>query len=113
MRADAKGQFAAYPNHWHFTATSEKQKTYRFTTIINTHLLSRPVADPEILPDGRIKVGSWIIKVNVSAEGAPSFFIRSTRKGEDVNITYKGGATIVREDGYETTLVDKRPELEI
>ena len=113
LRADAKGQFAAYPNHWHFTATSEKQKTYRFATIINTHLLSRPVADPEILPDGRIKVGSWIIKVNVSAEGAPSFFIRSTRKGEDVNITYKGGATIVREDGYETTLVDKRPELEI
>ena len=113
LRADAKGQFAAYPNHWHFTATSEKQKTYRFATIINTHLLSRPVADPEILPDGRVKVGSWIIKVNVSAEGAPSFFIRSTRKGEDVNITYKGGATIVREDGYETTLVDKRPELEI
>ena len=82
-------------------------------TIINTHPLSRPVADPEILPDGRIKAGSWIIKVNVSAEGTPSFFIRSTRKGEDVNITYKGGATIVREDGYETTLVDKRPELEI
>jgi len=113
LRADAKGKFAAYPNHWHFTATSEKQKTYRFATIINTHPLSRPVADPEILPDGRIKAGSWIIKVNVSAEGTPSFFIRSTRKGEDVNITYKGGATIVREDGYETTLVDKRPELEI
>lgn len=113
LRADAKGKFAAYPNHWHFTATSEKQKTYRFATIINTHPLSRPVADPEILPDERIKAGSWIIKVNVSAEGTPSFFIRSTRKGEDVNITYKGGATIVREDGYETTLVDKRPELEI
>lgn len=113
LRADAKGQFAAYPNHWHFKATSEKQKVYRFATIINTHSLVRPVPDPEIIPDGRIKVGSWIIKVNVSAEGTPSFFIRSTRKGEDVNITYKGGATIVREDGYETTLVDKRPELEI
>lgn len=45
--------------------------------------------------------------------GCSFVFIRSTRKGEDVNITYKGGATIVREDGYETTLVDKRPELEI
>ena len=95
----------------HIQATNKK--TYRFATIINTHPLSRPVADPEILPDGRIKAGSWIIKVNVSAEGTPSFFIRSTRKGEDVNITYKGGATIVREDGYETTLVDKLPELEI
>ncbi len=86
---------------------------YRFATIINTHPLSRPAPEPEILPDGRIKVGSWIIKVNVSSEGTPSFFIRSTRKGEDVNITYKGGATIVREDDYETTLVDKFPELEI
>lgn len=113
LRADAKGKFAPYPNHWHFKASSEKKQTYRFATIINTHLLARPAADPVILPDGRIKVGSWIIKVNVSVEGAPSFFIRSTRKGEDVNITYKGGATIVREDGYETTLVDKFPELEI
>ncbi len=113
LRADAKGNFATYPNHWHFKATSEKQQKYRFATIINTHPLSRLVPDPEILPNGRIKVGSWIIKVNVSAEGNPSFFIRSTRKGEDVNITYKGGATIVREDGYETTLIDKRPELEI
>ena len=66
-----------------------------------------------ILKDGRIKVGSWIIKVNTSAEGMPMFFIRSTKVGEDVNITYKGGATIVREDGYETTLTDKLPELEI
>lgn len=113
LRADANGKFASYPNHWHFKATSEKQQVYRFATIINTHPLSRPVPEPEIIPDGRIKVGSWIIKVNVSSEGTPSFFIRSTRKGEDVNITYKGGATIVREDGYETTLVDKFPELEI
>lgn len=113
LRADANGKFPSYPNHWHFKASSEKQQTYRFATIINTHLLARPAADPEILSDGRIKVGSWIIRVNVSAEGTPMFFIRSTRKGEDVNITYKGGATIVREDGYETTLVDKFPELEI
>lgn len=113
LRADANGKFPSYPNHWHFKASSEKQQTYRFATIINTHLLARPAADPEILSDGRIKVGSWIIRVNVSVEGTPMFFIRSTRKGEDVNITYKGGATIVREDGYETTLVDKLPELEI
>ena len=113
LRADAKGEFAAYPNHWHFKATSEKQKVYRFATIMHTHALSRPVPEPEMLPNGDIKIGSWIIKVNVSAEGNPSFFIRSTRKGEEVNITYEGEATIVREDGYETTLVDKLPELEI
>lgn len=113
LRADANGKFAPYPNHWHFKATSEKKQIYRFATVINTHALNKPAADPQILPDGRIKIGSWIIKVNISSEGTPSFFIRSTRKGEDVNITYKGGATIVREDGYETTLVDKLPELEI
>lgn len=113
LRADAKGQFAAYPNHWHFKATSGKQQICRFATVINTHSLVRPVPDPEILPDGRIKVGSWLIKVNVSPEGTPSFFIRSTRKGEDVSINYKGKATVVREDGYETSLRDKRPELEI
>lgn len=113
LRADAKGQFAAYPNHWHFKATSGKQQICRFATIINTHSLVRPVPDPEILPDGRIKVGNWLIKVNVSPEGTPEFFIRSTRKGEDVSVNYKGKATIVREDGYETRLRDKRPELEI
>ena len=113
LRADANGKFAPYPNHWHFKATSEKKQIYRFATVINTHALNKPAADPQILPDGRIKIGSWIIKVNISSEGTPSFFIRSTRKGEDVNITYKGGATIVREDGYETTLVDKLTELEI
>ena len=113
LRADSKGNFAPYANHWHFTATSSKQKVYRFATVINTHALARPAAEPVILKDGRIKVGSWIIKVNTSAEGMPMFFIRSTKVGEDVNITYKGGATIVREDGYETTLTDKLPELEI
>lgn len=113
LRADDKGNFPPLANHWHFTATSDKQQVYRFATIINTHALKYPAKAPEILKDGRIKVGSWIIKVNVSAEGAPSFFIRSTKQGEDVNINYKGGATVVREDGYETTLNDKLPELEI
>lgn len=113
LRADDKGNFPPLANHWHFTATSDKQQVYRFATIINTHALKYPAKAPEILKDGRIKVGSWIIKVNVSAEGAPSFFIRSTKQGEDVNINYKGDATVVREDGYETTLNDKLPELEI
>ena len=37
LRADEKGHFAPYPNHWHFTATSDKQKVYRFATIVYTH----------------------------------------------------------------------------
>lgn len=110
LRADDKGNFAPFANHWHFTATSDKQSVYRFATVINTHAKKNVVPAPQILSDGRIKVGNWLIKVNVSAEGAPFFFIRSTR--EDVSITYKD-ATVVREEGYETILKDKQPELEI
>ena len=33
LRADSKGNFAPYANHWHFTATSSKQKVYRFATV--------------------------------------------------------------------------------
>lgn len=110
LRADDKGHFKPYDNHWHFTATSSKQKVYRFATVISTHAINRPVPAPQILEDGRIKVGSWLIKVNTSIEGAPFFFIRSTK--EDVSIIYKD-TTVVREDGYETTLKDKFPELEI
>lgn len=73
--------------------------------------MKHPAKAPEILPDGRIKAGGWMIKVNLEAEGAPSFFIRSMK--ETVNINYKGDATVVQEDGYETTLKDKMPELEI
>ena len=111
LRADAKGNFKKYPNHYHFTAKSEKAKVYRFATIINTHALKYPSKDPEILSDGRIKAGGWLISVNISAEGGPSFFIRSTK--DDVNITYKGQETIISENGYVTTMRDELPELEI
>lgn len=111
LRADDKGVFKKYPNHWHFTATSEKAQVYRFATIINTHALKYPAKDPEILSDGRIKVGGWLISVNLKSDGAPSFFIRSTQ--EKVNITYKGEATVINEDGYETVMRDTVPELEI
>lgn len=114
LRADANGKFKKYANHWHFSAKSEKAKVYRFATIIHSHAVKHPAKAPEILEDGRIKIPGWIIQANISAEGNPSFYIRSTVKGEDVSISYKHkGATIVREDGYETTLNDKVPELEI
>lgn len=117
LRADAKGKFKPYDNHWHFTATSHKAKVYRFATVINTHVKpkegAKPAPKPQVLKDGRIKIGSWIIKVNLSSEGRPMFFIRSTRKDDNVSITYRGAETVVMEDGYETTLKDKVPELEI
>ena len=111
LRADANGNFAPYPNHWHFNATSAPSKVYRFATIINTHPLKRPAPNPEILSDGRIKYAGYIIKVNTSAEGNPLFFIRNMK--EDINISYKGQATIINENGYQTILEDQVPELEI
>ena len=118
LRADANGNFPSYPNHWHFTATSEKQQTYRFATIIHTHAKvkdpAKQPAPPQQLKDGSWRVGSWVIKANVSAEGKPSFVVRCARKDYDASVSYQDGeATLVREDGHETTLVDKVPELEI
>ena len=118
LKADANGKFKSYPNHWHFTATSDKQKVYRFGTIINTHAKvkegGKPAATPQVQKDGSIKIGSWNIKMNVSSEGEPWFTVRCTRKDYDASVSYRnGGATIIREDGYETNLKDKMPELEI
>lgn len=116
LKADANGKFKADPNHWHFTATSDKQQVYRFATIINTHAKPKDTQKfptPQKLKNGSIKIGSWNIMVNLSAEGVPSFTVRCTRQGEDVSIEYKGQETVVRENGYETTLTDKVPELEI
>lgn len=117
LKADANGHFKQNPDHWHFTATSGKQKVYRFATIINTHAKvkegEKPALKPIIRKDGSIKMGACIITVNISADGVPSFSVRSNKPGEDVSVEYKGGATVVREDGYESTLTDKLPELEI
>ena len=63
LRADDKGNFKKYPNHWHFTATSGKHKVYRFVTIINTHVNKttpdKPFAVPQRLKDGSIKTVSY------------------------------------------------------
>lgn len=111
LRADKNGNFKPYANHWHFNATSQPAQTYRFATCINTHALKYPAKDPEILSDGRIKFAGYLISVNLSENGTPSFYIRSTK--EDVNISYKGEETIINENGYRTTLEDVLPELEI
>lgn len=55
---------------------------------------------PKSYPTDVSKLGGWLISVNLKSDGAPSFFIRSTQ--EKVNITYKGEATVINEDGYET-----------
>lgn len=117
LKADANGNFKQDPDHWHFTAKSEKSKVYRFATIINTQEKpgedGKPAVKPVPRKDGSIKMGSWIIKCNLSSEGEPSFNVYNGKEGEDTGIRFSGKATVVREDGAETRLIDEFPELEI
>ena len=118
LRADEKGRFKPYPNHWHFTATSDKQKVYRFATIVYTHAKDKNAEAGQVAPkrlkDGSIQIGDWNIKANISTGGKPSFKVRNTRKGCDASVSYKDyGATVVRDNGKTTELKDEVPELEI
>ena len=117
LRADANGYFKPYPNHWHFTATSDKQKVYRFATIIYTHAKDNAENGqtvPRKLKDSSIQIGDWNIKANVSTAGKPSFEVRNTRKGCNASVSYKDyGATVIHDNGKKTELKDEVPELEI
>lgn len=118
LRADEKGNFKPYPNHWHFTATSEKQKVYRFATIVYTHAKADNTESaqtaPRKLKDGSIQVGDWNIRANISTAGKPSFEVKNTRKGYNASVSYKDyGATVIHDNGKKTTLKDEIPELEI
>lgn len=118
LRADEKGRFKPYPNHWHFTATSGKQKVYRFATVIYTHAKGNDAeatqAAPRKLKDGSIQAGDWNIKANISTHGKPAFEVRNTRKDYDASVSYKDyGATIIQDGNKKTVLKDEVPELEI
>lgn len=117
LRADANGNFKKYPNHWHFTATSDKQAIYRFATIIYTHANEGDEGAecvPQRLKNGSWQVGDWNIWANVSTQGAPSFEVWNTGKNSEVSVTYKdGGETVVLDRKKTVRLRDQIPELEI
>lgn len=110
LRADDNGHFAPYPDHWHFTATSSKQRVYRYATIIRTHHKDEVVSVPKWLDDSTLQVDNWLIQVNIHGAGKPSFSVRN--KNGDVSIKYDD-ATTVTEKGKITVLSDQLPDLEI
>ncbi|NGM62849.1 DUF4962 domain-containing protein [Sphingobacterium sp. SGG-5] len=110
LRADDKGHFAPYPNHWHVTASSSKQTTYRYATIIRTHNKKEEPAQPKWIGDHTIQVDDWIIKVNVTTAGKPSFSITNSKN--NVSVLYEDSTKII-ENGKETVLKDQLPDLEI
>lgn len=117
LKADADGNFKKNPDHWHFTARTPKSKVCRLATIINTHRLpkeeGKTFPQPKVRKDGSIKFGEWVITANLTADGAPSFTVRSSKEGEDAAITYEGGATYITENGETSELEDEMPDLEI
>lgn len=110
LRADAKGNFPPYENHWHFMATTSDQKVYRFATFISTHGKEEPEVVPQRLADGSFRFGSWTIHINLSVEGKPFFSVKD--ENGDVSVVYDD-STLVKEGDKESKLVDTLPELEI
>lgn len=118
LRADEHGNFKPYANHWHFNATSDKEKKYRFATILYTHAKDTDGKTVDSAPlkqkDGSIQVGEWNIKANVSTQGKPSFEVRNTRKKCKASASYKNcGATVIHDGEKKVVLKDEIPELEI
>lgn len=112
LRADAKGNFAKYPNHWHFTAKSAKSQYYHFATVIDTHAKNTKPRVPVMQKDGKtIKVADWTITLNVKADGRGYFNVANTKTGAEATLDTKG--TIIKDGDKTTTLTDQLPKLEI
>lgn len=110
LRADDSGFFAPYKNHWHFTATTPSQPVYRFATIISTHHREEAGIVPERISNNQIRVGNWVITLNLSPEGKASFSVENGK--EAIKLIYDDFTTI-QENGKITILEDELPELEI
>lgn len=112
LRADAKGNFEKYPNHWHFSATSPSQQKFRFVTIIDTHSQTA-AAHPIQLKNGTITVGEWKITAETDG-GKPAAFTITSTKQKDIRVTYtQDKPTTITENGKTTVLTDHVPNLEI
>lgn len=116
LRMDEKGNYESYPNHYHFTARSEKSPTYRFLTLVHTHAKGSATPQPEKLSEGLYRIGEWTIRVNLSCEGEAFMVIekRAKRKAARVTLSIQGeGPTLIREGNHKVELWDELPELEI
>lgn len=110
LRADDKGYFKPYENHWHFTATSPTHTAFRFLTIINTHAKKKNGHEIKVLSTGKIKIENWLINANISLKGKAAFRIEN--KKENIRIEYNDSTRII-ENKTDIMLRDIPPELEI
>lgn len=110
LRADDKGNFPPLENHWHFKATSPHRQVYRFATLISTHGKEHSTLLPERVSENTLKVGKWIITMNLSLNGKAAFTVEN--KEEGIRLEYND-STRITENGSTTVLKDEVPELEI
>lgn len=110
LRADDKGYFQPYRNHWHLTATAPGKTVYRFATVINTRGHQETEVIPKRASDTQIEIGEWIITLNLSTNGQAGFTIKNDKK--KITLTYDD-STVIQEGDNSVTLVDQLPELEI
>ncbi|MDR0419477.1 MAG: DUF4962 domain-containing protein [Prevotellaceae bacterium] len=110
LRADDKGHFAPYENHWHLTAKTGNREKYNFLTIISTHDKSSKGVVPVQKSNGVIEAGNWTIKYNIKGEGKPELHIENKKK--KVLLECKG-VTRIKEEGKTVELKDQLPNLEI
>lgn len=115
---DGKGKSVKYPNHWHFSATTEKCTVVRFLTVVDTHGPDRE--DMEVTSKNEtVIVNGWKIRCNLTAEGLP--FIRIENTAEKVSLVYdmnkNEGATLINDriqgKQVKKELRDVLPEVEI
>ena len=118
LRADDKGVFKKYPNHWHFSSTTVPCKTARFLTVMDTHGDNRP--DMQVVRKGNIiQVGDWTITCNLTEKGKAAIHV--SNKVEKVSLNYdagkKEGATTVTDQvkgkQVNKVLTDYLPDFEI
>ncbi|MDL2303256.1 DUF4962 domain-containing protein [Dysgonomonas sp. OttesenSCG-928-D17] len=110
LRADDKGHFAPYNDHWHFTATTPKKNICRFATVISTHNQKDTGLVPRYISANKIQVGEWIVTLNLTSKGEALFSVEN--KKENVSLVYDD-VTTINEQGKTTVLKDILPELEI
>lgn len=110
LRADAKGNFESYANHWHFTATSEKSKNYRFATVLVTHHRDAHKIEVKQNKKGIITVGDWVIKANLDVNSKAYFEIKNRVTNSKIVLD---DSTSIYDMMGNTILEDKFPSLEI
>lgn len=110
LRADDQGNFAPNPNHWHFKASSSKQKSYRYITIVSTHDTATVSPQPKRIADNKIQIGDWLITITPKGDDTVGFIVES--KKQNVTVIYDKN-TVIKEGRKEIRLVDILPTLEI